>query len=363
MESRLAASGDANKPALMKAAVYHEYGAPDVLQYEDIVRPTAGRGEVVVRVRAAGINAFDLMARSGRYKPNKGRFPHILGADLAGEVAEIGPGVERPLEVGSRVTAWWVVPCGYCEQCLSGNWNRCALDYKYLGAHLHGAYAEYVKVPALNLVEMPEIMSFEEAAAFPTAYGTAWHMLMARGHVRAGETILIQAAGSGVSVAGIQIAKHAGLFIIATSSSDDKLRQAQQMGADVVLNYTEKDFQAEVMKVTGKRGVDVVFEHVGGAVLEASIRSLTRGGRLITCGGTADYEVAFNIAHVFHKELSIIGSNSATRGELDQMMALIELGVLKPLVDRTFPLSEAAAAHAYVDERKQFGKVILVPES
>lgn len=349
---------------LMKAAVYYEYGPPEVLRYAEIPRPTAGPGEVVVKVRAAAVNAFDLMARAGRYQPNKGKFPHVLGADFGGEIVEIGPEIDRPLQVGQRVTAWWVVPCGYCEQCLGGHWNRCALDYKYLGAHLHGAYAQYVKLPAINVVPIPDEMSFEEAAAFPTAFGTAWHMLVTRAQIQPGETVLIQAAGSGVSAAGIQIAKLAGASVFATASTAEKLARARELGADEVINYREQDFQAEVMRLTGKRGVDVVFEHVGGDVFEASVRSLTRGGRLVTCGGTADYQVSFNIAYVFHKELTIIGSNSTTRRELDQMMPLIKSGLLRlsPVIDRTFPLSEAAEAHRYVDGRHQFGKVILIPE-
>ncbi len=346
----------------MMAAVCHAYGPPEVLRYEEIARPTAGLGEVVVKVRAVSVNAFDLMAREGRYTPNKGRFPHILGSDFGGEIAEIGPGVQRPLEVGQRVTSWWVVPCGYCEQCLGGHWNRCALDYKYIGAHLHGAYAQYVKVPAINIIPIPDEMSFEEAAAFPSAYGTAWHMLVTRARIAPGEDVLIQAAGSGVSVAGIQIAKLAGARVFVTSSTTEKLERARQIGADITINYKQQNFQEEVMRITGKRGVDLVFEHVGGDVFEASIRSLTRGGRLVTCGGTAEYTVKFNIAHVFHKELTIIGSNSATRRELDVMMPLLRAGKLKPIVDRTFPLSEAVEAHRYVDGRNQFGKVVLLPE-
>ena len=347
---------------MMMAAVYHGYGPPEVLRYEAIARPASSHGEVVVKVRAVSINAFDLMAREGRYQPNKGRFPHILGSDFGGEIAAIGPGVARPLEIGQRVTAWWVVPCGYCEQCLTAHWNRCALDYKYLGAHLHGAYAQYVKLPAINLVPMPPEMSFEEAAAFPSAYGTAWHMLVTRAHVAPGETVLIHAASAGVSVAGIQIAKLAGARVFATSSTTEKLERARRLGADVVINYREQDFQAEVMRLTGKRGVDLVFEHVGGDVLEASIRSLTRGGRLVTCGGTAGYTVPINIAHVFHKELTIIGSNSAIRQELDQMMPLIKAGRLRPVIDRSFPLEAAADAHRYVEGQNHFGKVVLIPE-
>ena len=346
----------------MKAAAYSEYGEPEVLQYVDVPRPVPGRGEVLVRVRAVSINAFDLMARAGRYTPNKGVFPHILGSDFAGEIAEIGPEVREPLQVGQRVTAWWVVPCGRCEQCITGNPNICAFDYKYLGAHLWGAYAQYVKLPAFNVIPLPETVSWEEGAAFPTMYGTAWHMLVSQAHVRLGETVLVQAAGAGVSVAGIQIAKLAGATVFATASTDAKLERARALGADAVINYREQDFQQEVMRLTGKRGVDLVFEHVGGDVFEKSIRSLTRGGRLVTCGGTASYDVAFNVAYIFHKQLSIIGSNSATKRELEEMMPLLAERKLQPVVDRVFPLPEAAAAHHYVADRRNFGKVVLAPE-
>ncbi len=342
----------------MKASVFHEYGGPEVLRVEEVPAPTPGPGQVVVRVHATGVNAFDLMARSGRYKPNPG-FPHILGADLGGEVAAIGPGVAVPPEVGQRVTAWWVVSCQRCEQCITGHPNRCALDYKYLGAHLPGAYAQYVAVPAANLVPIPENMTWGEAAAFPTVYGTAWHMLVTRANLRPGETILIQAASAGVSTAAIQIAKLVGAYVFTTSSADWKLERARALGADETINYTAQDFQQEIMRRTGKRGVDVVLEHVGGDVWEKSIRCLTRGGRLVTTGGTASYEVSMNVAYVFHKELTLIGANSATMRELGVMMPLVQQGKLRPVVDRVFSLEEAAEAHRYMGGRRHFGKVVL----
>ncbi len=342
----------------MRACVYHEYGDPEVLRVEEVPAPSPGPGQAVVRVRAAGINATDLMARSGRYKPNPG-FPHILGSDFGGEVAALGPDVSAPVAVGERVIAWWIVSCQRCEQCVSGHPNRCALDYKYLGAHLPGAYAEYVAVPAANLVPIPENMGWEEAAAFPMVYGTAWHMLVTRANLRPGETILIQAASSGVSTAAIQIAKAVGAYVFTTSSEDWKLDRARALGADETINYRTQDFQQEIMRRTGKRGVDVVLEHVGGDVWEKSVRSLTRGGRLVTTGGTASYEVSMNIAHVFHKELTLIGSNSVTKPELERMMPLVRAGKLEPVVDRVFPLEEAPEAHRYLEGRRQFGKVIL----
>lgn len=342
----------------MRACVYYEYGGPEVLRMEEIPLPEPGPGQAIVRVRAAGINAFDLMARSGRYKPNPG-FPHILGSDFGGEVAALGPGVEAPVTIGQRVTAWWVVPCHRCEQCITGHPNRCAYDYKYLGAHLPGAYAQYVAVPAANLVPIPEDMSWEEAAAFPSGYGTAWHMLVTRANLRPGEKILIQAASAGVSTAAIQIAKVVGAYVYTTSSADWKLDRAKALGADETINYSTQDFQQEIMRRTGKRGVDVVLEHVGGDVWEKSIRCLTRGGRLVTTGGTASYEVSMNVAYVFHKELTLIGSNSVTKPELDSMMPLVRAGKLRPVVDRVFPLEEASEAHRYLEGRRHFGKVVL----
>jgi NADPH:quinone reductase-like Zn-dependent oxidoreductase len=342
----------------MKAAYYNGYGGPEVLTFGDLPDPRLGPGEAIVKVHAASLNAFDLMAREGRYKPNR-TFPHILGSDFGGEVAEIDASAGLPYRVGQRVTAWWVVPCGRCEQCLGGHPNRCALDYKYLGAHLPGAYAQYVKLPARNLIPIPDAMTWEQAAAFPTAFGTAWHMLVTVAELRPGETALIHAASSGVSTAAIQIAKAVGAYVYTTGSADWKLEKAKTIGADETINYATHDFQAEIMRRTGKRGVDLVLEHVGGDVWEKSIRCLTRGGRLVTTGGTASYDVSMNVAYVFHKELKLLGANSTTKAELEAQMRLIGKGTMTPVVDRVFPLEEAAEAHRYLAGRQQFGKVVL----
>jgi NADPH:quinone reductase-like Zn-dependent oxidoreductase len=347
--------------SLMRAAIYAEYGGPEVLRYAEVPRPAAGPGEAVVRVRAVSLNAFDLMAREGRYRPNRA-FPHILGSDFAGEVAEIDDAAGVPFRPGDRVTAWWIIPCWRCEQCLTGHPNRCALDYKYLGAHLPGAYAGYVKLPAMNLIALPPTVSWEEGAAFPTAYGTAWHMLITTAGLRPGETVLVHAASSGVSTAAIQIARLVGARVFATGSADWKLDRARAIGADETINYATHDFQQEVMRRTGKRGVDVVVEHVGGEVWEKSVRSLTRGGRLVTTGGTATYDVSMNIAHVFHKELRLLGANSTTKRELEVQIPLLAAGKLRPVVDRVFPLAEAADAHRHLAARRHFGKVVLSPE-
>ncbi len=345
---------------LMWASVFHEYGGLDVLRYEQVPRPPVGRDDVLIRVHATGVNAFDLMVREGRYRPNS-TFPHILGEDIAGVVAEVGPEAPGTIRVGQRVFVYAAVGCGRCEMCLVGSPNVC-VDYQYFGAHLPGGYAQYVAVPSFNVVPMPDHLSFEEGAAFVLNFLTSWHELVTRAQVRPGETVLVLAAGSGIGIAALQILKLVGCRVIATASTEEKLRRAVALGADEVINYRETDFQKEVMRITGKRGVDVVFENVGSTTWDQSVRSLTRGGRLVTCGGTAGYDVTMNVAHVFHKELTIIGSNHGTKRELFTMLPLLAAGKLHPVVDKVFPLKEARAAHEYIQDRRVFGKIVLVPE-
>lgn len=349
-------------PKMMSAAVYWGYGGPEVLKFEDISTPVPDRGEALIKVGYVGLNGYDLMARSGRYKPNKGRFPHILGGDFGGELVTLGPDTTSELPLGARVTSWWVVPCGKCEQCMGGFPNRCSRDYRYLGAHLPGAYAQYVKVPAHHLIKLPDAVSFEQAAAFPNAFGTAWHMIVARGNVRPGETVLVNSASSGVSMAAIQICKNLGAYVYATSSAAWKLEKAKELGADEVINYNETNFVEEIIKRTNKRGVDVVIEHVGGDFLGKSIKCLTRGGRVVTVGGTKSYSCDVEVNYIFHKELQLIGSNSATKMDLEAMMPMLGQGKLKTIIDKVFPLSEAAAAHIYLELANQFGKVLLKVE-
>jgi len=351
----------ASPSGTMKAVCIYEYGGVDKLTYADLPIPVIGPRDALIEVRATGVNAFDIMVREGRYKPNKGRFPHIFGEDIAGRIAALGSEVTEPLEVGQRVIVYAAVGCGYCEQCIQGQPNACAVNYQYFGAHLPGGYAQYVRVPAWNVVPLPDNVSFEQGAAFVVTFLTAWHMLVSRANLRPGETVLVQAAGAGVSIAGIQIAKLLGARVLATASTDEKLERARELGADATINYKETDFQAEVMRLTGKRGVDVVFEHVGGDVWDASIRSLTRGGRLVTCGGTASYEVTTSVAYIFHKQLNILGSNHGTKHELQTMMPLLRDGELKPVIDSVLPLEEAAKAHEHLEARRQFGRVVLVP--
>ena len=346
-------------PKTMKAAIFEQYGGPEVLRYADVPVPQLARGEALVKVHAVALNGYDLMARAGRYKPNKGKFPHILGGDFGGEIAALGPETVSDLPIGARVTSWWILPCGRCEQCMAGYHNRCARDYRYLGAHVPGAYAQYVKLPADHLIPLPDSVSYEQAAAFPNAFGTAWHMLIDRANLRPGDTVLVNSASSGVSMAAIQICKLTGAYVYATSSAAWKLEKAKELGADETINYNEVDFVAEILQRTTKRGVDVVVEHVGGDFLDKSIRCLTRGGRLVTVGGTKSYECTIAVNYIFHKELQIIGSNSATKHDLEVMMPLLGSGKLRTIIDRIFPLKDAVEAHRYLESAKQFGKVLL----
>lgn len=343
----------------MKAVVFNEYGGPDVLQYSDLDTPTPGPTDALVRVHAAGVSGVDLLIRSGQYRPNPG-FPHVLGGGFAGEVVELGSEAHHLAQIGQRVFAWAEITCERCEACLTGNPNRCAFDFKYLGAHLQGTYAQYVRVPAKNLVGIPDNLSWTEAAAFTSVFGPAWHMLIAKAKISAGETVLIQAASSGVSSAAIQIAKVAGAYVYAVTSAQWKADKAKALGADEVHVPTDIGVAEWIKDRTGKRGVDVVVDHVGGDVFTESIRCLTRGGRLVTTGATAGYESMIPLGYVFHKELSVIGSNSSTKPELERMVPLLASGKLKPVVDSVFPLQDAASAHRHLASRSHFGKVVLL---
>ncbi|MFQ5830344.1 MAG: zinc-binding dehydrogenase [Candidatus Methylomirabilia bacterium] len=344
----------------MKAALFHRYGDIDVLQYEGIDTPKPGPTEVLVKVRATALNYFDLLARSGAYKPNKS-FPHILGGDIAGDVAEVGSEVTH-VRPGDAVVVYAALGCGRCEQCVVGEVNCCAFDYRYVGAHLWGGYAEYVKLPAWNLVPLYEGASYEEAAAFNMAFLTSWHMLATRAKIRAGEDVLILAAGSGIGVAAVQIARLMGCRVFACVGSDGKAGRVRDLGADIVINYTKQDFRQEVMTITRKRGVDVVFEHTGKDTWDRAVRSLTRMGRLVTCGATSGYEATTNLVYIFHKQLTVLGSNHGTKRELQTLIKLLGAGKLRPIVDRVLPLKEAREGHRILQDRKVFGKVVLVPE-
>jgi NADPH:quinone reductase-like Zn-dependent oxidoreductase len=342
--------------ALMKAVIFSEHGGTDVLRYTDVPEPVIGARDVLVRVRACALNHLDIWVRQGM--PGvKIPLPHVDGCDIAGEVAKIGADVSN-VRVGDRVVLSPGVSCGQCEECLAGKDNQCR-QYSLLGYMYDGGYAEYVKAPSVNALSMPANLSFEEAAAVPLVFLTAWHMLITRAQLKPSEDVLILGAGSGVGSAAIQIAKRAGARVIATAGSEAKLAKAKELGADEAINHSQQNIADEVRRITNRRGVDIVFEHVGQATWEQSIRSLAIGGRLITCGATTGFEGKIDIRYLFSRNLSILGTYMGGKAELFDVLKLVERGELKPVVDRVFPLEQAAAAQERLEHREQFGKIVL----
>jgi NADPH:quinone reductase-like Zn-dependent oxidoreductase len=342
----------------MRVSWFHRFGGPEVLVYEETGRPTPGPGEAVVRVRAVGVNHVDLDHRAGTSRLPV-TFPHILGREFAGEVAALG-GDAGPLREGDRVWVTCRLPCGRCRFCLSGRDNLCVKE-GYFGLDLPGGYAEYVKVPIANLNPLPPDIGFDAAAASQIAFGTAWHVLISRGGLQAGQSVLIQAAGSGIGSAAVQVAKLAGATIFATASSDQKLERARALGAHHLINYGRENFAERIRDLTGGEGVDVVMEHIGGEVFTNSLRCLKRNGVLVTAGAHAGEVVPLDIIPFFRGELRLSGSKNAPVTELRTVMGLVAEGKLKPVIHRTFPLAEAAEAHRVVASREIFGKVVLLP--
>ena len=340
----------------MKAILFHQHGGPEVLQFTDVPDPEPRPTEVLVRVRACALNHLDLWVRGGL--PNVPiPLPHIPGSDVAGEIAKIGSEVTT-VRVGQKVVLAPGVTCGKCAACISGQDNRCR-QFTNLGYMIDGGCAEFVRVPEVNCLSCPENLSFEQAAAIPLVFQTAWHMLIARAQLQPGEDVLVLGAGSGVGTAAIQIAKFFGARVIATAGSDEKLQKARELGADHGINHKSQKIRDEVRRITNKRGVDVVFEHVGTATWDDSLASLALAGRLVTCGATTGHDAKIDLRFLFSRQLSLLGSYMGVKSELHTVMKLVAASRLKPVVDRTFPLAEAAAAHAYLESAQQFGKVVL----
>jgi NADPH:quinone reductase-like Zn-dependent oxidoreductase len=340
----------------MKAIVFHQHGGPEVLKCTDAPEPMLRANDVLVRVKACALNHLDLWVRRGL--PNVPiPLPHIPGSDIAGEIAKIGADVTT-IRVGQKVVLAPLVSCGKCPACLAGLDNHCR-QATNLGYMIDGGCAEFVRAPEVNCLPYPENLKWEEAAAIPLVFQTAWHMLVTRAQLQPGEDALILGAGSGVGSAAIQIARFLGARVIATAGSDEKLAKAKELGADHLINHKTQKIRDEVRRITDKRGVHVVFEHVGTATWEDSLASLAPTGRLVTCGATTGYDGKVDLRFLFSRQLSLLGSYMGTKSELHTVMKLVAAGKLKPVLDRTFPLEEAAAAHAYLESRAQFGKVVV----
>jgi NADPH:quinone reductase-like Zn-dependent oxidoreductase len=340
----------------MKAAIFYKRGGIENLKFDQVPTPQIGAGEVLIKVRACGLNHLDIFTREGSHGV-RAPLPHIGGLETAGEIVEIGAAVSD-WKMGERVLVGPAITCGACEYCIGGNDNICP-NRKVFGVHLWGGFAEYIKAPASILISIPHALSFVDAAAASSAFGTSWHMLVTRAQIKPGEWVLILAAGSSVGVAAIQIAKHFGCHVIATASTDEKLQKAKELGADFTINYSTHNFAHEVMRITGNRGVDVVFEHVGTSTWEKSVASLRPTGRLVTCGSTTGRFGQTDIWSLFFKQISLLGSYGWTAKEFFPVWDLIGKGVFRPIIDRTFPLAETAAAQQYLLDRKQFGKVLI----
>jgi NADPH:quinone reductase-like Zn-dependent oxidoreductase len=342
----------------MQAAVLRQHGGPEVLSLETVDTPEPGPGQVRVAVKAVAVNHLDIWVRRGG-PAFLVEFPHRLGADVAGVVDACGPGVDD-VQVGSKVVVNPGLSCGHCGACLAGRDNLCR-QYRILGEHCQGGYGQYVVVPRVNLAPYPGELAFEDAAAAILPFLTAWQMLVKKARVAPGETVLVQGAGSGVGVAAIQIARLFGARVIATAGSAAKLTCAAELGAEHLINYRDSDFVREVKRVTGKRGVDIVFEHIGGDTLAQSIRATASGGRIVTCGATAGFDATIDLRHVFFRQIALLGSTMASKGDLLELLPHVAAGRLKPVVDRVLPLADAAAAHRALEERAVVGRVVLLP--
>ncbi|HXX23329.1 MAG TPA: zinc-binding dehydrogenase [Terriglobia bacterium] len=342
----------------MQAVRFHEHGGIDVLKYEEAPEPKIEAQEVLVRVKACALNHLDLWLRQG-VSDWKLPLPHIVGSDISGEVAEVGPGVKR-VKAGERVLLCPGISCGQCEMCFKGLDSACR-SYTVFGVFVDGGYAEYVKSPEVNVIPIPGDLSFDEAAAVPLVFLTAWHMLFTRAQLKPGEDVLVVGAGSGVGSAAIQIAKLVSARVIATAGADWKLEKAKTLGADDVINHSRQSVAGEVRRLTEKRGVDVIVEHVGAAVWDECFNSLATYGRLVTCGVTSGGEVKLNVQGLFGRQRTILGSFMGGKAELLEVLKFIGRHNLKAVIDSSFPLQEAAAAQRKMEGREFFGKILLRP--
>jgi NADPH:quinone reductase-like Zn-dependent oxidoreductase len=342
----------------MKALAFHEHGGLDRLRYQEVPDPAIGPADVLVRVRACALNHLDLFVREG-LPGFRLPLPFWTGCDIAGEVAQVGAEV-REVAVGDRVAVNPNLHCGRCEFCQKGEQSLC-VTYGILGEHVHGGLAEYVKVAGDKTLALPAHVKYEDAAAFILVNMTAWRMLVTQARLRAGEDLLVIGVGGGVSSTAVQIGKLCGARVWVTSSSDDKLARARELGADECINHAREDWARVVWEKTGKRGVDVVLENVGAATWKGSLRALAKGGRLVTCGATSGPIGETDIRVVFWKQVSIIGSTMSSNPEFHDVMRELFRGRLRAIVDAVMPLAEGVDAQRRLAEGKQFGKIVLTP--
>ncbi|OTF10619.1 zinc-binding dehydrogenase [Halorubrum sp. SD612] len=344
----------------MKAVQFADHGDRDVIEYGEFPEPDPDRGEVLVDVKAGALNHLDIWTRRGMPGIDV-EMPHIPGSDAAGVVEAVGEGVTR-FEPGDHVAVSAGVSCGNCEFCRNGEESLC-VSFHIIGEHVRGVHAEKAAVPAENLVPVPDGVDWEVAGSASLVFQTAWRMLQTRADIEAGEKVLVLGASGGVGHAAVQIADHAGCEVFATASTEEKLAHAEDCGADHVIDYEANDFADEIAALTGKRGVDVVVDHVGEATYPNSLKSMAKGGRLVTCGATTGPNPGAGLNRIFWNQLSVIGSTMATPGEVDDVLELVWDGTFEPRVREVLPMSEAARAHEMIENREGFGKVVVRPDS
>lgn len=340
----------------MLAAVFYEHGERDVIQLERVPLPTPGADEARIRVHACALNWLDVGIRRG---PQFGAvpLPLITGVDVSGVIDALGAGAHG-WQVGDEVTLYSLVTCGDCEFCRAGEVTVCP-KHQIIGEHMNGGLAEYMLAPARNLIAKPRRLSHIEAAALPVVAGTAWHMLITVARLQAGERVFIPGAGGGVASMGIQIAKHAGATVIASTSKTEKMAKARALGADHVVNYRDEAWVEQVLALTGGRGVDVAQDLVGAQTWADSLRTLARNGRMVVCGSHSGRQFDLRIPQIYHRQLSILGANGATFNELRRVLALADQGLLRPVIDRVLPLDEIREGHRILEEHDHFGKVVM----
>ncbi|HZO96216.1 MAG TPA: zinc-binding dehydrogenase [Gaiellaceae bacterium] len=342
----------------MKAVVFHEFGGADVLRLEEVEAPRPGPGEVLVDVLACALNHLDVDVREGtsRFPVD---FPFVLGLEVVGRIAELGDGVEG-WRVGDRVMPFLFSTCGECRFCRSGREALCT-SAGFISFAYSGGYAEQLVCSAGQLLRVPDELTDEAAAALQIAFGTAWHMLFDRGGLRVGETVLVNSVGSGIGSAAVQLAHLAGATVIGNASSDEKLARAAELGMDHGVNHATQDVVAEVMKLTDDRGVDLVYEHVGGTLFQVGLDCLGKDGRMVICGAHSGEVVPFDIIPFFRMQRSVIGSFCYLRSEVEACLELARAGKIVPLVHEVFPLAKAREAMEMMERREHFGKIVLKP--
>ncbi|MBI5082001.1 MAG: zinc-binding dehydrogenase [Chloroflexi bacterium] len=342
----------------MKAAYFSQHGAPDVMIYGDAANPEPKPGEVVVRIKAAAMNRVDKWVRDG-WQGLKLPLPHILGSDGSGVVESVGDDTQN-FKVGDRVAINTNIGCGHCAMCVAGQDNLCD-DWHLFGETTNGTNAEFVAVHERQLLPLPENFPFDQAAAAGLVFHTAWHSLITKGKLRAGESVLVVGAGGGVNSASIQIAKYVGCFVYVVGSDERKLNYAQSLGADVLIDRSKDDWGKKVVQLTNKRGVDVVVDNVGAGTMMTSLRCARKGGRILTVGNTAGPKFEFDNRFMFGKHLSLIGSTMGTLSDFKEVMSLVFTGKLYAPIDSSFPLADIRAAHQKLDRGDVLGKIVLIP--